>query len=103
MEKKKKLLIALCVLWALVLIAVLVLNLAFCRIRVVSGRDLVDECPRWARPGREVTVTTAVVDDGELYVSGVDGRFVRPGVYVFTMPDGDVQLRLNVVACPDGA
>ena len=40
MEKKKKLLIALCVLWALVLIAVLVLNLAFCRIRVVSGRLL---------------------------------------------------------------
>ena len=44
-----------------------------------------------------------VVSDGEIYVNGADGKYVRPGVYVFTMPDADVQLRLTVVADPNGA
>ena len=56
-----------------------------------------ERCPRYARPGEEVTVTTAVVDDAEIYVNGADGEYVSPGVYVFTMPDADVQLRVNVI------
>ena len=50
-----------------------------------------------------VTVTTAVVSDGEIYVNGVDGRYVRPGVFVFTMPEEDVRLKVTVIAFPDGA
>ena len=70
---------------------------------MVSGGRFVDECPRYARPGQEVTVTTAVVSDGEICVSGADGDYVRPGVYVFTMPDEDVHLTVTVIAFPDGA
>ncbi len=85
------------------LLAILVLNVSFRKITVVSGAQFVDKCPRYARPGQEVTVTTAVVSDGEIYVNGADGRYVRPGVYVFTMPDGDVQLKVTVIANPNGA
>ena len=70
---------------------------------MTSGRQFVETCPRRARPGQEVTVTTAVVSDGEIYVNGVDGRYVRPGVFVFTMPEEDVRLKVTVIAFPDGA
>ena len=43
------------------------------------------------------------MSDGEIYVNGVDGRYVRPGVFVFTMPEEDVDLRVTVIAFPDGA
>ena len=46
---------------------------------------------------------TAVVTDGEIHVSGAEGSYVRPGVYVFTMPDGNVRLRVTVDVFPDGA
>lgn len=73
------------------------------RIRVISGERFVDTCPKYAKPGDTVTVTTVVVSDGEIYVNGVDGRFVRPGVFEFQMPDGDVDLKVTVIAFPDGA
>ena len=39
----------------------------------------------------------------ELYVNGVDGKFVRPGEYQFVMPDNDVELKVTVIANPNGA
>ena len=100
---KKKLLIAAALVLVLLVIVLAVLNLSYRKITVVSGKQFVDRYPRYARPGQEVTVTTAVVSDGEIYVNGADGRYVRPGVYVFTMPDGDVQLKITVIAFRDGA
>ena len=92
-----------CVLLALLLLGYGVFNFAFRKITVVSGKQFIDECPRYARPGQQVTVTTAVVSDGEIYVNGADGRYVQPGVYVFTMPNGDVELKVTVIANPNGA
>ena len=100
---KKKLLIAAGVLLAAALIALVVLNVSYQKITVVSGKQFIDHCPRFARPGSEVTVTTAVVEDGDIYVNGADGKYVQPGVYVFTMPDEDMQLKVTVIAFPDGA
>ena len=100
---KKKALIVVGILLAAALIAFAALNLSYRKITVVSGKQFIDQCPRYARPGQEVTVTTAVVEDGAIYVNGTDGKYVRPGVYVFTMPDTDVQLKVTVIAFPDGA
>ena len=100
---KKGILIALVCALVLLTAALIVLNVSFRKITVVSGEQYVDKCPRHARPGQEVTVTTAVVCDAEIYVNGADGEYVRPGVYVFTMPDEDVQLKITVIAYPDGA
>ena len=100
---KKKLLLIVGAVLALGLAAFIALNAGTRSITVVSGKDLVDKCPRRARPGEEVTVTTAVVCDGEIYVNGADGRYVQPGVYVFTMPDEDVQLKVHITAYPNGA
>ena len=100
---KNKALRAIAAVLLLVVLALLVFSVSFRRITVASGKDLVDKCPSFARPGQEVTVTTAVVSDGEIYVNGVDGRYVRPGVFVFTMPEEDVDLRVTVIAFPDGA
>ena len=88
---------------AVLLLALGVFLLSFRSITVVSGADLIDRCPRFARPGREVTVTTAVVSDGEIYLNGVDGAYVRPGEYVFVMPDADVRLKVYGIADPYGA
>ena len=100
---KKTIIKAVCIVLAVLLIALLVVSAAFRRITVTSGSQFVDKCPRLARPGQEVTVTTAVVSDGEIYVNGVNGRYVRPGVFVFTMPEEDVRLKVTVIAFPDGA
>ena len=100
---KKKILIIIAVILALLITALIVFSVSYRRITVVSGKQFVDKCPAYARPGQEVTVTTAVVSDGELYVNGADGSYVRPGVYVFTMPDENVQLKVTVIAFPDGA
>lgn len=81
----------------------LVLSASFRKITVVSGSEFVETCPRYARPGQEITVTTVVVSDGDVYVKGADGEYVRPGIYVFTMPDTDVQLNVTVIAYSDGA
>ena len=100
---KKKLLAVIGAVLAVLLAALIVLNVSYRKITVVSGAKFVDTCPRYARPGQEVTLTTAVVHDAEIYVNGVDGAYVQPGVYVFTMPDADVQLKVTVIAFPDGA
>ncbi len=100
---KKTIIKAVCIVLAVLLIALLVVSAVFRRITVTSGSQFVDKCPRLARPGQEVTVTTAVVSDGEIYVNGVDGRYVRPGVFVFTMPEEDVRLKVTVIAFPGGA
>jgi hypothetical protein len=73
------------------------------RIKVISGEQYVDTCPKFAKPGETVTVTTVSVSDGEVYVNGVDGVFVRPGVFEFQMPDADVVLKVTVTAFSDGA
>ena len=91
----------------LLLVAFLILTAVifsgYRRITVVSGKDLVQSCPGYAKPGATVTVMTAVISDGELYVNGVEGAFVRPGEFRFVMPDEDVELKATVVAFPDGA
>ena len=73
------------------------------RITVISGEKFVQKCPGYARAGETVTVSTAVVSDGELFVNGVDGEFVRPGEFRFVMPDHDVELKVTVIAFPNGA
>lgn len=103
MTAKKIILRLIVALLAILLIALVVLNLSFRKITVVSGEQYVDKCPRYARPGQEVTITTVVVCDAEIYVNGVDGEYVQPGVYVFTMPDEDVQIKVTVISYPDGA
>ena len=94
-----------CIISAFVILAIALgmFTMSFRKISVISGEQNVVSCPRYARPGQEVTVTTVVVDDAEIYVNGADGEYVRPGIYVFTMPDEDVQLKVTVIAYPDGA
>ena len=94
----KKLLLILCVVLVLLLIAFAVFRSGVRKITVISGAQHVHKCPRFARPGQEVTVETAVVADADLYVNGVDGKFVRDGVFVFTMPDEDVNLKVTVIS-----
>ncbi len=105
MEKKTRIILAIVVIVVVAAAAVVLIvrGTAYRKITVVSGERFVDECPRRARPGQEVTITTAVISDGEIYVNGVDGKYVRPGVYVFTMPDTDVLLKVTVIADPNGA
>ena len=99
----KKLLAAIGIVLLMLLIALIVLGTSFRKITVVSGADYVASCPHYARPGHEVTVETVVVTDAEVYVNGADMRYIRPSVYEFTMPDEDVQLKVTVIAFPDGA
>ena len=73
------------------------------RITVISGEKFVHKYPKTARTGETVTVETSMVSDAELYVNGVDGKFVRPGEYQFVMPDNDVELKVTVIANPNGA
>ncbi len=100
---KKRILFAIVSILILLMIALVVLNVSFRKITVVSGEQYVDKCPRYARPGEEVTITTVVVSDAEIYVNGVDGEYIQPGVYVFTMPDTDVQIKVTVIANRYGA
>jgi hypothetical protein len=90
------------VLVAIVVVGVVVFS-GYHRITVVSGQQFVASCPKLAKTGDIITVETAVVSDGEIYVNGVDGSYIRPGVYQFTMPDRNVELKVTVIAYPDGA
>lgn len=95
----KKLVLILCIVLAvLLLIALVIFRSSVRKITVISGSQNVHKCPRYARPGQTVTVETAVVADADLYVNGVDGKFVRPGEFVFTMPNQDVNLKVTVIA-----
>ena len=100
--KRKAIWIAAAVLIVLIVVGLLLFGGKH-RIRVVSGERFVDTCPKFAKAGDTVTVTTAVISDGEIYVNGVDGSFVRPGVFEFIMPDADVSLKVTVIAYPNGA
>ena len=102
MSRKKRIVCAGILLAALLMNAVLG-GCSRHRITVISGEQNVYECPRHAKTGETVTVMTAMVTDGELYVNGVEGEFVRPGEFRFVMPDRDVELKVTVIAFPDGA
>ena len=96
----KKQLLVLC------LAAVLLLGLCGCsrgyKITVGSGADLVDRCPRRAEADETVTVTTAVISDGDLHVrvngDPAFGTFVQDGVYEFVMPACDVEITASVTS-----
>ena len=101
---KKKLLILIGLLLAVLLMGTVLVGCGDRhRITVISGEKFVHKCPKSARTGDTVTVTTSVVSDAELYVNGVDGKFVRLGEYQFTMPDHDVELKVTVIAFEGGS
>lgn len=100
---KKRNLIIIGILICIAATILIVFVMSYRTITVVSGKQFVDHCPKIARIGQEVTVTTAVVTDGEIDVNGADGDYVRPGVYVFTMPDRNVEIKVHVTAYADGA
>ena len=68
------------------------------KIEVVSGEDLVVDCPKSADAGEQVTIETTSVTDAVLYVnvSDVEGEWERDGFYTFTMPDHDVEVSAHV-------
>ena len=69
------------------------------KISVVSGADLLDECPKRAEAGETVTVFTLVVTDGDMHVSvngdPAFGKFVQDGIYEFIMPAQDVEITIS--------
>ena len=100
---KKKLLISIGLLLAVLLLGTVLEGCSRHRITVISGEKFVHKCPKSARTGETVTVMTSVVSDAELYVNGVDGKFVRLGEYQFVMPDHDVELKVTVIAFQGGS
>ena len=100
---KKKLIVWTGLLLAVLMMGTILVGCSRHRITVISGEKFVHKCPKTARTGETVTVETSVVSDAELYVNGVDGTFVRPGEYQFVMPDNDVELKVTVIASPNGA
>ena len=73
-----------------------------CRIKLLTGEDLVTSCPKWADPGETVTVETVSVCDGEvcMSVNGSTAGIVREleSVFTFTMPEGTAEVKVWVVA-----
>ena len=68
-------------------------------ITVNDDEKLIESCPSKAEKGERVTIYTTWVADAELVVnvSGAeDGKFVRAGVYEFTMPAQDVKITARV-------
>lgn len=100
MKHKKLWLIPVGIVAVLVLGLALAVGVSYHRIAILEGKDLVRSCPKRAQAGEQITVYTAEVDDGQVYITGVEGDFVSPGVYVFPMPDEPVELRVKVQA-PD--
>ena len=90
---RKKLIVWIGLLLAVLMVCVILFFSTYHRITVASGAQHVHKCPKFAKTGQTVTVTTSVISDGELYVNGVDGDFVRLGEYQFVMPDHDVALK----------
>lgn len=90
----------------ILVIALVVVLLCGCghsyKINIVSGSDLLDTCPKKAAAGETVTVTTAVVTDGDMYVrvnGDPDyGKFVQAGEYEFIMPAADVEIDIYFVS-----
>lgn len=100
---RRKLIVLMGLLLAALMMCTVLFFATYHRITVISGEKFVHDCPRFAKSGTTVTVMTSVVSDAELYVNGVDGQFIRPGEYQFTMPDHDVDLKVTVIAFPNGA
>ena len=68
-------------------------------IRVVSGEKFLDKCPKRAKAGESVTLTTVTVCDGNLYVNGnVDFSKKSDSEFEFVMPDYDVEIKITVIA-----
>lgn len=99
----KNLLISIALLLAILLMGTVLVGCSRHRITVISGEKFVHECPTSAKTGDTVTVMTSVVSDAELYVNGVEGKFIRPGEYQFVMPDHDVELKVTVIAIQGGS
>ncbi len=72
------------------------------RISVVSGEKFLDQCPKRAKAGETVTVTTMCVTDGDMFVAvngdSDYGRFVRDAVYEFVMPAEDVEISITFIS-----
>ena len=68
-------------------------------IKVVSGEEYLEECPKSAKAGDTVRVRTAIVLDADVYLNGNDDLDIQyvNGVYEFIMPDHDVELEITVV------
>jgi len=83
-------------------VALAVIMLCSCgrgfKINIVSGADLLDDCPKRAEAGETVTLYTMVATDGDMYVSVNGdpefGRFVQDGIYEFVMPAEDVEISI---------
>ena len=68
-------------------------------IKVVSGDQFLDKCPKSGKPGETITVTILIVTDADLYVNGnVDIKQISDGVFEFVMPDHDVELKITVIS-----
>ena len=101
MTRRSLIIIGIIISIAAVILTVFVLS--YRTITVVSGKQYVDHCPRIARPRQEVIINTVDVSDGEIDVSGVAGDYIRPGTFLFTMPDHKVKIKISVYAYADGA
>lgn len=64
-----------------------------------TDKDIVS-CPKRARAGELVTVETVFVTDADLYcyLDGVELKPNKEGLYQFTMPDHDVEIKVVVVS-----
>ena len=87
---------------AIVLILVLAITLSLCacgsihKIRITSGENLVDECPKSAKAGETVTVRTLSITDGWIDFScSEDVERIDETMYQFIMPDHDVTIRIS--------
>ena len=100
---KKKLIVWTGLLLAVLMMGTVLVGCSRYRITVISGEKFVHKCPKSAKTGETVTVMTSVVSDAELYVNGVDGKFVRLGEYQFVMPDHDVELKVTVISFKGGS
>ena len=62
----------------------------------------VQECPSRADAGETIVVETCIVEDGDVHVAvngDADfGSFTSPGVYEFTMPEGDVTVHVWITS-----
>ena len=99
MKKKKRIVLPLVI--ALILFCVagylLFLKTRYHRIFVMSSE--IADCPRQAREGENVTVTTVSVSDGILclYVDDMEIASEQEGIYHFVMPGHDVSLTTVII------
>ena len=75
------------------------------KITVATHQDLVVSCPKSAKAGDTVKIETMTVTDGEINVTShqVEIKRINDGLYEFTMPDENVEIRIGLYIYPDGA